>query len=347
MPWADAETEAASRDAVDRSISSGVPADAIACFSRWWQLETWLRDLLYVELRSRYGHSWTDHLQGRAPGRAEGDAKNRYMASPDAGELLTYADVGDLFSLIDANWALFEPVLPPQRRWHGTADELRELRNRNAHCRRPHRDDLSRLEQVLRNLEAGAQLFYGSYARTHQVAESDDPLSQAWVVGQHPTAERLLGHARDQYDTQFRLEYSVRPWAERPEPDRVSGHEGVLIHASWVIAGRDLNAAKLWAEVARQTRASDLMVHLLVDTGHVTATFAAIDDPERIADAIGATFDLILTESHATHAVDLDIEGWERFWYAGTERLPLRLQVKTALTLVDPYEPEAFSIFGA
>jgi hypothetical protein len=76
-----------------RILSSGVPPQALAFYGRWWQLETWLREMVYVELRSRYGLRWTDYLQGRVPKRAASDEDNAYMASADAGELITYADV--------------------------------------------------------------------------------------------------------------------------------------------------------------------------------------------------------------------------------------------------------------
>jgi hypothetical protein len=100
------------------------------------------------------------------------------MASADAGELITYADLSDLFGLIEDRWELFERLLPPLRRWQGRSDELQELRNRNAHCRRPHQDDLARLEQNLRDLEDGAWRFYASYLETRTPYKSRDPVAR-------------------------------------------------------------------------------------------------------------------------------------------------------------------------
>jgi hypothetical protein len=61
---------------LDSLIGSGVPGVALAFYGRWWQLETWLREVVYVELRSKYGPRWTENLEGRAPGRAAGDRIN-------------------------------------------------------------------------------------------------------------------------------------------------------------------------------------------------------------------------------------------------------------------------------
>lgn len=327
-------------------LGSGVPPEALAFYGRWWQLETWLREAIYVELRSKYGRTWTEHLRGRAPTRAVGDDANAYMASADAGELLAYADVADLFGLIEDQWALFEPLLPPLRRWQGTADELRELRNRSAHCRRPHRDDLARIEQVLRNLESGAWQFYASYVDTSRVFKSKDPLARSWVDGKHPTAMRLLEHADLQYDVRISLSYSVRPWAASPKQNTISGSEGVLWHADWWAGTRDLNVVDLWRELERHPLVRDLVVHLLVDPGQIKATFSAIDDPGEIADAIGSIFDDILVHSHH-HLGTGNADDWLERWTRGAGQLPRRVQVGTPLTLVDPYRPQAFSIFSS
>lgn len=134
--------------------------------------------MVYVELRARYGPQWREALTGRAPARAAIDARNAYMASADADDVLAYSHVSDLFSLIEDQWDLFEHYVLPRNRWVGRTDELRELRNRNAHCRRPHRDDVARLEQTLRDLEPGAIKFYRSYVDTHH-PPAQDPVARA------------------------------------------------------------------------------------------------------------------------------------------------------------------------
>jgi hypothetical protein len=331
---------------LDRILGSGVPGDAIAFYGRWWQLETWLREMVYVELRSRFGAVWADELDRVAHTRVAGEERNFYMSSADSEELLAYADVSALFGIIEAHWGLFETLLPPRRRWEGVTDELRELRNRNAHCRRPHQDDLSRLEQTLRDLEAGAWRFYTSYLNTRRVPKSKDPLVRSWVTGRHEAAARLIDHARRQYETRFELSYSMRPWATKPSAGQLAGTPGLLWHAHWIIGGRDLNVAQLWRRIEHSRAERELIVHLLFDISTVTVTFAAVDDPDAIADAIGAIFDAILTESRPARP-DVNPKTWGESWTRGAELLPRCVQVNTPLTIVDPYQPNAFSLFSA
>ena len=100
---------------------------------------------VYLELRAKHGSAWLS-LLGRSPAkRAEIDAANSYMASADSNEIIAYVDVSILFDIIAEQWELFEPFLPARKRWEGLVDVLGSLRNRNAHCRRPHRDDLGRI----------------------------------------------------------------------------------------------------------------------------------------------------------------------------------------------------------
>ncbi len=335
--------------AFERLLSAGVRSDALVFYGRWLQLETWLREVAYVELRAKYGKQWTEHLGGPAPKRAASDARNSYMASADAGDLLAYADVSHLFQLIENRWELFEPLLPPLRRWQGLTDELRDLRNRNAHCRRPHRDDVARIEQALRDLELGAQRFYVTYLDTRALRDSRDPMARAWITRRHEAAERLIGHAQRQYDVRLRLGYSARSWSAWPEEDRVTGTPGVLWHAKWILGPNDLSIADLWHERSRRADpADDLLVHLVADYTSVTATFAAIDPADEVADAIGELFDDILTATTRTrHDFGETTDDYLKRWRAGADALPARAQIESPLATVDPLNPRDVLIFKA
>jgi len=136
----------------------GVPAEASVLHARWWQLETWLRELIYVELKAKYGLSWGQRLEPTATRRATREATvANYMPTADSHHVLAYLDVDPLFKLIeDGEWGVLSHAFPPLDIWRGRADELQTIRNRIEHYRRPHVDDLARVEQTLRDLEAGA-----------------------------------------------------------------------------------------------------------------------------------------------------------------------------------------------
>lgn len=74
-------------DEVQRAIGSGTPTEAIACYARWWQLESYVREIVYTELRSAYGTVWAEEVGERASSRAAGDRVNHYMASADAEDV--------------------------------------------------------------------------------------------------------------------------------------------------------------------------------------------------------------------------------------------------------------------
>jgi hypothetical protein len=330
-------------------LAGGVPPAALAAYGRWWQLETYLRQVVYTELRAAFGLGWVEHLSGAATTRAERDRVNAYMASADAEELLAYADASVLFSLIKGKWELFEPVLLPQVRWDGLVDELLAIRNRSAHCRRPHRDDLTRLEQALRNLEPGAREFYRSYTQVHRLGqEEDDPVVDAWLRKSHPSAERLVDHCREQYDVRFRLGISTRPWGPSIEAEApISGTAGILWHADWILGSEEIWPSDLWKELNEEVRG--LLVHLLIDGTAVTATFAVVDDPEAVADAIGHIFDAITVASRRFKPLDPEEPGkdWFTFLRTNSESLPAKAQSGTALALFEAHQPEAFTIFSA
>lgn len=335
-------------DEVQRAVGSGTSAEAIACYARWWQLESYVREIVYTELRSAYGAIWSKEIDGRASRRAVGDGVNSYMASADAEDVLSYADASTLFELIETHWHLFEEVLLPKVRWQGQIDTLLAIRNRIAHCRRPHSDDLPRIRLMLRDLEAGARVFYGSYAEAKYAIEAHrDPLVKAWVKRRHEAAARLIEHCERKYGTRFQLGYSRRPWAKTPGPkDAICGSEGLIWHARWFL-DRDIDPGRLWKRLRPRTR--ELILHMLVEVTGLTVTFSALEPGAEVADAIADVFDtLIMTSrqpqlSGSLTEVDAEIARMRK----GVDDLPAKVQYQSALSMFDPFDPEAFTLFGS
>jgi hypothetical protein len=203
------------REALASGWQTSVPAEASALHARWWQLETWLRSLAYAEMRARFGAGWLGQIPDKAAGHAQREAQLAYMPSPDGGVLLSYLDVFDLFNVLERHWDLFGHALIGQTVWRGRIRELRQIRHRIAHCRRPHPDDLGRVEQTLRDLEpGGVQAALAFNDREIPGTDLDDPVVDSWVRRAHPDARRLIDHAESSYDISFRLGFSCRPWAD-------------------------------------------------------------------------------------------------------------------------------------
>jgi hypothetical protein len=148
------------------AVDNGVPTDGLIAAARWCQLETYLRQLLYIQLRALYGPEWQTVLNSRPAVYAERAKALEYMASADDEHLLSHVDVSALFDLISDHWGqCAHGIAMPKAVWDGKVAEVKPIRHRIAHCRRPHRDDVERLEQLLRDLEKGARRALSAYVR--------------------------------------------------------------------------------------------------------------------------------------------------------------------------------------
>jgi hypothetical protein len=331
-PWDELSDEV--RRALVAAWRDGMPAEASALYGRWWQLERWLRSLAYVELRARSGARWADSLVQSAAQRESSDRRHAYMATPDAQARLAYLDFGPLLDLLKQHWPLVGYALVEDEAvWSGRAVELRKIRNRIAHCRRPHADDLSRVEQTLRDLDQGAFKAVAAFNRQRQPVHGlDDPVVAGWIRNEHPDARRLRQHAESQYDVSFILRYSRRPWADRRSEDEpVTGRAGYFWHAVWYVRSGQLDLRGLW-EDSYLDRHRDLLVYVCANgPSAVDVSYPAVDDPSAIADAIGNVFDALLMNS-GMYARN---HGWDEGWATRLADLDARVQTDSPWSVVD------------
>lgn len=325
--WLDASSENALRAVIPDNM---LPA-SVALYARWWQLETWLRELAYVELRALLGIDWISSVKV-ANSRLTQDAAFTHMAGPDSENPLAYLDYSQLVDLIERYWSQFHYALFEQRAWQGRQDELKRIRHRIGHLRRPHADDLTRLELTLRDLERGAFIALASYNDTHEPdpREHKDVITNGWINRRHSTARRLIDHAWRQYDTRLLVQFSRRPWASAASD--LAGAAGIIWHADFIMRdGRAVDLGHLWHyDMMEAVRPS--LLHVLSDyPSRVRFTFSAVDDPQEISDAIGELFDIVLLVSKRIDYEKFDLNEWTR-----TGRtLDYRVQTATGWTNVD------------
>lgn len=325
-PWLDDSSEIALRAAV----AGNVNPTALALYGRWWQLESWLRELVYVELRANFGVSWVSALNLGVPSKP---GSVSHMNGPDDANPLAHLDYRDLLKAIDDHWDLLAYALIDRDAWRGRQSELIQIRSRISCLRQPHTDDLNRLEQTLRDLEYGAFIAFASY-NDHRLPDPEvhtDAVTRGWIAREHDTARRLCEHVERQYGG-LRVQLSSRPWAIRPRELGDNRAPGTLWHADIYLRDRSINPADLWAETyAKGIR--DLLVHLRVDDPHHAGfTFSAADDAHAVADAIGRSFDAVLET--ARHRTRDDEEGYARF-QRRARSLDYRVQSGTGWTIVD------------
>ncbi|ABW12083.1 hypothetical protein Franean1_2654 [Parafrankia sp. EAN1pec] len=340
-PWADSDTLFAVETAVR---TGGLPARSLALYARWWQLETWLRELAYVELRACYGALWADQVKA-ATGRQSQDAAFTHMLGADNENPLAYLDYSKLVEVIGNNWNLFEYALIERRSWDGRQEELKRIRHRIAHMRRPHDDDLSRIEQTLRDLERGTFIALASYNKRFPPNgdKHSDPVTRGWILDEHPIARQLVQHAERQYETRLLVHTSRRPWATWPSSFERA--EGVLWHVGFYMRARSINLRRLWNDGAVVV-VRPLLVHVLSDNPWgVEFTFAAADDPNEISDAIGDIFEAVLGNSQYNNATD-DFKARQDRWIRNSSNVDYRVLTNTGWNIVSE-STVPISAFGA
>lgn len=153
-----------------------VPMQVINTYARLWQLETWLRTMLYVELRALLGDDWGKELNANS-GALQADKALTHMPTAEMNAL-SYSQLAKLITLVDANWDCFAIYLPPKPIWTTKLQEIMQIRHRVAHFRVGHTDDLARVKQFLRDIDMGFWRFCTSYNdATPVLPQSSDPVT--------------------------------------------------------------------------------------------------------------------------------------------------------------------------
>jgi hypothetical protein len=177
-----ADLENTKDDASQTNEVEGLPPRILSTYARVWQLETWLRRMVYVELRAQFGDGWSDQVE-KFSKSLEADKQLTHMPTVEE-EPLSYAPFSELRRLISDNWNLFKPYFPPKNLWEVKLEEVAQVRNRVAHFRKGHTDDYARVVQLLRDMDQGFWAFCTSYNDERSLA-TDDPIGSR-LVGYDP-----------------------------------------------------------------------------------------------------------------------------------------------------------------
>src|SRR3989304_3970711 len=104
-------------------------------YARLWQLETWLRRMVYVELRAQLGDDWKSKVKvEKAEFPRKEDKALVHMPTPEE-DPLSYVQLSELCRIISENRRLFDPFLPPKKVWEGRIEEITPARHRRRHVR--------------------------------------------------------------------------------------------------------------------------------------------------------------------------------------------------------------------
>ncbi len=277
----DKATEASSHSLV-RELSERV----LDTYARLWQLETWLRRLVYVELRALTGDEWRRKIRG-AEKPLEADKRLTHMPTPE-NDPLSYVHFSEIRRIISDDWRLFESFLPPKSIWEAKLEEVAQIRHRIAHFRRGHHDDLQRVVQLLRDLDDGFWRFCTSYNDPHPILpQSEDPVESHFLhLDPFPWGEvsegkwARTGIADPEARFAMTVEVLCRPWASWSTP--AAANPGllydVMVHAR---QQRHLDYPRL---LESTSRLHEHIVHICLDSmaQSIRVTIPAVLGAERV-----------------------------------------------------------------
>lgn len=207
-----------------------VPVHVLNTYSGLWQLETWLRTMVYVELRALLGDDWAKGLNPSS-NSFQADKSLTHMPTPEMNAL-SYAQLSKLTGLIASHWDCFSVYLPPKDLWDAKLREVAQIRHRVAHFRVGHVDDLPRLKQFLRDIDKGFWTFCTSYNDMNAVIpQESDPIAKhflpfdplPWVEVEEKTWAQV-GFRDKSLVVGLSVRSQRRPWCREPLEAGKPGH---------------------------------------------------------------------------------------------------------------------------
>jgi hypothetical protein len=142
-------------------------------FLRLYQLETWIREMVYLELKAYYGIDWWAEVEGLKRGNIRADLAEKYRSkdsqhphiSTPENDPLWFISFDSLLKIIfnEKMWKRFAPYFTTKTILRSKFEEIAPVRNRVAHCRSLHAYDLRRLEQLMLDFDQGFWRFCTSY----------------------------------------------------------------------------------------------------------------------------------------------------------------------------------------
>jgi len=247
-----------------------LPRRTLATYARLWQLETWLRQMVYVELRANFGNSWQQQVTSSATYQ-HGDSRLTHMPTPEQ-QPISYITFGALQKTITRHWSLFEKYLPPQNLWDAKLEEISQIRNRVAHFRLGHHDDLQRVLRFMKDVDKGFWTFCTSYnAASPVLPPSRDPVVKRFQsLDQFPYVKvdtrrwAMVGVADP--DAIFSLSINVlrRPWHTIQSVGRIAGQAGFIYDI--VITAREKRRFDYSRYLQDTKRVHGDLVHICLDS---------------------------------------------------------------------------------
>ncbi|WGZ90030.1 MAG: Swt1 family HEPN domain-containing protein [Candidatus Thiocaldithrix dubininis] len=240
--------------------------EAVVVYAYLQMLEKWLREMVYVELKAKKGNSWFNFHKTK--NTYDSDKKYTHMSTPESSPL-SYLSFGELQKLIKNNWEIFSPYLPPQNIWDAKLEEIDNIRNRIAHFRSLHEQDLNRVLQFLRDIDQGFWRFCTSYNDSFTVLPADNDSVTNKFADLDPFFPKQIdekrwvtvGHAPPDLLYIVSIRVIRRLWCDTS--DKIEGTPGYLYDLNIVIRGQRQYDYKRFLSASKKLHSK--FVHICLD----------------------------------------------------------------------------------
>lgn len=290
---------------------SGLNESSLILYARLWQLEKWLREMVYVELKTKKGRNWFNFTKTK--NTYEADKAFTYIPTADDSPL-SFTTFPELIKLVQNNWDLFSEYFPPKHIWETKLEEIMHIRNRVAHFRNGHTDDISRLMQLMRDIDNGFWKFCTDYNNLQPILPPDrdpvalryidlDPFSFKEIA---PNEWAQIGSAPQNLKYIVSIHSIRRRWTEKSAT--IDGTSGYIYNINILLRNNRQFDYLKFLTAASKFKAD--IIHIFLDTfsSTVRVTIPAIIGGENVCKIIDGLINITESSMTALRSINSDDE---------------------------------------
>ncbi len=261
-----------------------VTDDTLRAFLHLYQLETWTREMVYLELKSYYGMHWLSEAEAAlmrakvnvrmASKSTARDKKYQHISTAET-DPLWYMSFDSLLKIIydTKMWKLFASYFTRKKVFRVRLEEILPVRNRIAHCRGLHAYDLDRLIQFLRDFDQGFWTFCASYGDEYAFV---DKLAN----------NAVFAHFKTTREADLHIHYSARPYVGNRGPKMQLGPG---FNYDVTILTRHQGRYFQYDQILKATRSwHKYVLHIMLDAfqNSLRVTFPGMLDARTVIEAV-------------------------------------------------------------
>ncbi|MGL1115615.1 Swt1 family HEPN domain-containing protein [Vibrio vulnificus] len=319
-----------------------IEESSLIVYARLWQLECWLREMVYVELKAKKGKNWINFNKTKTT--YESDQELTHIPGKDHNPL-SFKTFNELIKVIENNWDLFSFYLPPKHIWAVKVEEIILIRNRCAHFRRGHSDDLSRLTQLLRDIDKGFWHFCTQYNDFKPIIPPEsDPVSAEFLAFDPFSFKEIeentwarIGSAEPNLPFIVTIGYLKRHWASNTTS--IDGKAGYIYDISFSIRNRKQIDIEKFLQQTVQYKSE--IIHFCLDSfaTSIRFTIPAVVGSDRVIEIVTNLINVLensLTLLRETNLEDAVVQKIADQWPENV------IGPKNPLTFLSPDMPCSF-----